>query len=75
MSIKMVNLVMMFFGVVFAVFGWVFYQDPQAGFQIHNFPFVSGVDGLTEAGKTSYRIRGMILIAAGILFIIALVFS
>ena len=75
MSIEMVNLVMLFLGIVFTVLGRVFYQDPQAGFQIHNFPFVSSDDGLTEAGKTPYRIRGMILMAAGLLFIIASVFS
>lgn len=71
----MVNLVLMVFGMLFVAFGWVFYQDPQAGFRIANFPFASHDDGLTEAGKTPYRIRGLVLIAAGLLFIIASIFA
>ncbi len=66
----MVNFVMLFIGIVLTFFGWVFYQNPQSGFQIHNFPFTSGDNGLTEAGKTPYRIRGIFLMAVGILFII-----
>mgnify|MGYP006276478061 CR=1 FL=1 len=71
----MVNIVLVFFGTLFVAFGWVFYRDPQAGFRIANFPFAPHDDGLTEAGETPYRVRGLILIAAGLLFIIASIFA
>jgi len=70
----MVNLVMMSLGVVLLAFGWVFHRVPEAGFQIRNFPFVLGNDGLTEAGESSYRMQGTFLMVVGYLIIVTSIF-
>ena len=65
---------MMSLGVVLLAFGWVFHLVPEAGFQIRNFPFVLGNDGLTEAGESSYRMQGTFLMIVGYLIIVTSIF-
>jgi hypothetical protein len=57
--------------------GWVFYSNPQRGYRIHNWPFgpSPGRNGLTEAGKTPYRVRGAVVMALGVLLLLISLFA
>ena len=66
----MVNVLGFVLGVPIIYVGWLFFSDPQAGFRIHNWPFAAGADGLTEEGKPAYRVRGVFIMAMGVLIVL-----
>jgi len=71
----MVNIPMLLIGLTITYVGWVFYRDPQTGFQIYNFPFTKpGTKGLTENGKTPYRIQGIFIMSLGAFITLAALF-
>lgn len=65
--LDMVDVLVTVLGLPFIYVGWVFIRTPQRGFRIHNWPFgPSQGKGLTEAGKTPYRLRGAFIMALGL---------
>ncbi len=67
----MVEVLGFLLGIPFIYLGWVYYTDPQRAFRLDNWPFaLKGTEGVTDEGKSTYRIRGGFLMVMGLLLVV-----